>query len=439
MVRGLLIALLSACTPEGPTEAPPVVNTAPVAAPVVRLPEGARIVTDISGSMQGFLFTGSTRLTQLHEELTGAVGSRVPGSLEYCLVSNGVVCDGKNDLGRYSKNLYTGSESRFDKALDLAADDGPSARRATIVVTDGVYGGGSAAQASLAGCASGATAACISERLSQLVDGGFGVWAVAVALPFNGKVYAERAMDNDQFARMKAGLGDHQQVSEFKASATDASFKYAGPRPLLVLIVSKDAALGAALSADVAARFARIGLADPSGAGIQQAELSPLASLEAQLRPVITAGRIDRIATPGFQLGKQGAVPGGYALIARCGGTDNGALRLDGQNIHADTALSAEAPAGVAPRLKAEEGWISLGLVCNPLPAGGTTDMKFTLRGNPQVAAYLPPWVSSWSSPDTWSHPDRLFGLDQLATAAVRGALGRLPLDSTLHVRIERP
>lgn len=439
MVRGLLIALLAACAPEGPAEAPPMVNTAPVAAPAARLPEGARIVTDISGSMQGFLMPGSTRLTQLHEELTGAVGARVPGTLEYCLVSNNVVCDGKNDLGRYSQKLYTGEESRFDKALDLSADDGPGARRATLVVTDGVYGGGSAAQASLAGCASGATAACIAQRLDGLVDAGFGVWTVAVALPFNGRVYAERAMDNDQFSRMKAGLGDHQQVSEFKASATDASYRYSGPRPLLVLIVSKDAALGAALAADVAARFGRIGLADPAGPGIQQAELAPLASLEARLKPAVTAGRIDRVATEGFQLGKQGAVPGGYALIVRCGGTDNGALRLDGQNISPTTTLSAQAPAGVAPRLKAEAGWVSLGIVCSPLPAGGNTDMKFTLRGAPEVAAHLPPWVSGWSSDDTWSRPDRLFGLDQIAASAVGSALERLPLESTLHVRVERP
>ncbi|MCB9743516.1 MAG: hypothetical protein H6741_05775 [Alphaproteobacteria bacterium] len=438
-----LLALLFACTGEEPAQAPlPAKTTVAEAPKPLRLPPGARVVTDISGSMQGFVGGGGNHLIQLHEELTGALGAQgVPGALEYCLVSTDVSCDGKTNLGRYGDaKLYTGKESRFDKALDLKGDEGPDSRYVTVILTDGVYGGGGGNATDMAGCAAGATVACIGQRLVKLAEAGYGVWVVGASLPFDGRVYAERSMDQGQFDRLKAGLGDHQRVEAFKAHATDASYGYTGPRPLLTLVVTKDVTLGRKLAAELERRFKAVGVASPDGDGVHSAEWAPLDTLTEKLTPAITSARVDRVRTEGFQLGKQSATTGGYAMLVRCGATDNGALRIDGRNITSSTRLSAGAgnPDGVAPRLKIDGNAVSLGLVCADLPAGSTTDLRFTLSAEPEAMAYLDPWVRTWHAEDTWSKPEGLFGLGSLAELTTRVALEALPLEHGLFVRVER-
>ena len=65
----------------------------PVSTPTVSS-SGARVVTDVSASMQGFLRPGDVTMTRLHEEIAGAVGAHGAGALSWCGVDTEVRCEG---------------------------------------------------------------------------------------------------------------------------------------------------------------------------------------------------------------------------------------------------------------------------------------------------------------------------------------------------------
>ena len=427
---GLLVALL-AC--ERAPARPPALTAAPVAEATVELGAGSLVVTDISGSMKGFVQPGSVALSRLHEELVGALSASPAGAPALRTVDEALSAPLAADLARYSTpGLYVGASSRFDKALQRDAPEGPASRRMTVVLTDGVYGGGAADDA---GCAVGATPACVGRALSALVEAGFGVWLVAVALPFDGKVYAERAMDAGQFAQVQAGLGPGQSARDFAPSPSSAHYRYRGPRPLLAILVSRDVAGGRALMAELSGRWRGLGLAEK----VDAAELAP------GLTPpsLVTEVAWDPARrSPGLLLGRGGPSTDpasqkrlGYAQIVECGRTDAGTLRvrLSPPPAGLQATVDPGLPVGLLGpvELGAELG---LPLTCAGLAAGATTDLRVALRTQPAPAGLL----AGWSAPDTWSQPAGLFGLDAIIAQVSAEATARRPIDDTLFVRVLR-
>jgi hypothetical protein len=429
-VIGLLVALL-AC--ERSPARPPTLTAAPVAVAPAALGAGALVVTDISGSMKGFVQPGSVALSRLHEELVGALSASPAGAPALRTVDEALSPPLPAALERYSTpGLYVGASSRFDKALQLDTAEGPASRRFTVVLTDGVYGGGAGDDA---GCAVGATPACVGRALSALVEAGFGVWLVALALPFDGKVYAERAMDAGQFAQVQAGLGPGQSARDFAPSPSAAHFRYRGPRPLLAILVSRDVEGGRALKDELLARWRRLGLSEK----LDAAELAP------GLTPpslVTEVGWDPAHRSAGLLLGRGGpsADPStqkrlGYAQIVECGRTDTGTLRA--RLSPAPEGLQATVDPGLPVGLVGPIGVgvdLSLPLTCAGLAAGSTTDLRLTLRTQPAPTGLL----AGWSAPDTWSQPAGLFGLDAIIAQVSAIAAARRPIDDTLFVRVLR-
>ncbi len=408
------------------------------------LPEGALLVTDSSASMKGFVIPGSIALTTLHEELTGSLGAAVPGDIEYRTVAREVSRSLPTaSMARYSnKGLYSGGESRFDKVLDLEdEEEGPASRRLTLIVTDGVYGGAIGQSSSQAGCAVGATVACIGQRFEALVQDGYGIWMVGASLPFEGTVYAERAMDQAMFERVQQGLAEHQAVSRFHRSASEADFHYKGPRPLLIVVLTKDTALGAGLAADVKRRLESSKIADPMGRGIELAQLAPVEAQRASIAGLAFHGTK---VTPGFLMGDAAVLQGpggaraGFGQVIQCGRQDKAMLQAtvagmrDDLELRLGPSVSDEAVVQIE---RLEQGF-AFGVLCEKLPAAQVSDLTLELHSDHLAAALQEGWSNEWSAPDTYSRPDALFGLADIARAATKPAASGLGLDDRLYLRV---
>lgn len=349
-----LVAVLSLAAACGKEEPPPpgkdgtgavVKPREPPPMPVreVRPPEpigkGARILIDMSMSMQGFLtgnpiaengqkVKGTTAKTDsvAIENLLNAVGESLgkanAGELDYCEIGIGGTGEPKckdvgakpgnyRDTARFSatrspiaaalspREAAVGTEPSPQGIVRGAVDD----RRITVLVTDGVQAdpmdGGERPKA----CQAGADLYCFRDVLVARAKAGYHIWLVAASLRFDGTVYAEQGLTAQQFEMTKAHLADLRKQSgwnsEFKrleadhfaltTNAKDAKFTYRGARPILIVVLTRD-------SSQSEGREFGQAVAD----GIVERLRASTAGL---LAP---AGRIESMRLTGYGVGKHG-------------------------------------------------------------------------------------------------------------------------------------
>jgi hypothetical protein len=393
---------------------------------------GARVVTDVSASMQGFIRPDDVTMTRLHEEIAGAVGAHSTGALSWCGVDTEIRCEGTlPNLSRYSsRKFYASQVGQYHLALDPGASEG-----LTIVVTDGGVGGGGGGATDTEGCSAGSTVACVSGRLRDLIDQGFGVWAVGVALPFDGTVYAERALDKGMFERIAAGA-TAGKVSDLQPSAGRATYHYEGPRPILILVTTRDIAGGRAIAAELQQRLLKQSIADPLGAGVEMAEWAPLPVPRIAFAGVSAEPGTD-MRTAGFLLGPGLVNDDRYEQQIACGVSDKGYVRARLTAMQPGLVIEKHPNARGIEQLDPVEDGFRLGVVCGNLPSG-TSRLGLRVRLEDPVGKLHSKWIDAWSADDSFSRPDGLFGLSLLARAAEDEAARSVPPVAEVVLRVDR-
>lgn len=412
-------------------------------------------------------------MASLHAEIEAALAESGLGVPKRCTVGGEVRCDGPQsavDLGR--ARLYAEQGARLDVALtrrpppakvdaNAPPDTDPlDEARVTIVVTDGMPYTATGTGDAPSPCAQGADPTCIGTVLAARADEGFGVWLVGVLLPFKGNHYVERTVSPEYLAQTEAHVAELKFDARnlgvtFAASGPirqdksgSASFAYQGYKPLLVLVLSRDAALARTFVGNLKRKLEAAPLRPgkmQAGHAVATVELAPLDAPTLALTTVAVLSGAEQqksgipvAALAEFRLDGQQAIEGGVLTKFWCGGAGQGLYRVGyrrtGQGV-LPSYLAAEqtlvvdpaAPAGViAPPIVAGELGFRTGIKCAALPKGHTATklaLGTTLRLDPAGASEA--WWASgpqgWSSVDKHTMPERVYGLEGL----VRGMLER--------------
>jgi hypothetical protein len=436
---------------------------------------GARIVTDISGSMKGFALPGSTRLYTLHElieRVTRNVLAAVEpqARIDRCVVGETLDCVKPPPLSAMDKaSTYTARESR----LDLFFTGPPSAPRPTditsappqdpiqqyrlsILVTDGMAA--RAPGATAAGpCLAGADPECIGHLLRQRVQQGYGIWLGLLYLPFEGLHFAERPLDESHWERLRQHLADLGRDPSFPnitfaARRVDSrvpftAFHFSGVKPLLILLLSRDVDLGRRWMATFRDLAAKESLAQPAQ-GIYGMELAPLA---------LPTRRIEK-----FSLDPQGKVSRMRYVVARrppsaafldvlleCQRNGTGRFRLHWVETPPAPPAEVSMPfrwtweflEGTFPaesiRLEVTPQSVDLLEITCPWLRPGRYEAWWVLR--PQVEVRSSPdafWVHLHSE-NIYEAPERLFGLRDIVQTALQEATRRSWASDCLRLRVE--
>jgi len=304
---------LAACNSASCTKTPtPPVDPQKICSPTSQQPPavtgtGAVIVTDISGSMKGFVASESTRLYTVHDALEralrDALGSvSAEGTIRRCDLGTGLECRSPHTKEDMHKNIYNAPQSRLDRFFDPeqpgAAPAGKPAQegglidssRIAVLVTDGVQA--QSGSASGKACLGGADPECIAYLLKQRAKDGYGIWLALLLMPFKGTYDAERPLDETHWQRIEEHLStlpqdSHFQGVTFKADRAQAkapfrSYQFQGVKPYLVVALSKDWRAGRAFIRQFTENIQKARVTEPAD-GIYRIELAPLPSQTLQL------------------------------------------------------------------------------------------------------------------------------------------------------------
>lgn len=271
---------------------PPPATTSPGPSPVATRPtlptprpapgHGAQVIVDSSQSLAGFTAardvarsgrtrwrdSGSTRMSALHEQVIERALAQLNANAPFkrCLLDTELRC-GEVPVQALQFNdpqTYRGTDAALDRVLrrpvaharpDANEQDFLDPFAITVLLTDGFQTVPTPAQgASDVNCAGGADPACLGSLLAARVRDGFGVWIGRVNMPFGGMYYPERPID-EMWPRIEAHVDDlnhnHPEWNgvQFGArhgrrGAPGGSFRWEGARPLLMIVLSRDVALG---------------------------------------------------------------------------------------------------------------------------------------------------------------------------------------------------
>lgn len=502
----------------GPQAAPK-----PGSAPTI----SGQIYTDITPTMQGFAggVGSSTSLRQVHNHLEVAVSEATsPGprrcslgakwvcakyqepELRKCVswgTTPAVVCASRPaDYGAAATYAAVTETSKLDDVLvrrpvpEKVDPDHPAPvdhldeARLTVIVSSGIEPGAlttgagvTAAQA----CAAGSNPACVASALVERAKEGFGVWAVTVALPFQGTYVADVPVDAKFLGATKGHLESLDKVAagqttpfvgvDFNATsqtafnargASSSKYTYEGLRPLLVIALSRDHTAGRAfvkaftekLRADPALRPGKMVFEDVVGA----VELSPLAAdsyalAPLELAPKGPAGQGD--TPPGalaeFHVSAPGASVGGSWADVSCGANGKAWLLahykatpplipLPGyikQTVWLDGPSSNEVlpPKTSVSQRNGEDPAFRIFASCGPLAARPEAwAVEYLMRAKSEVdpSALGTAWFARVSAPNAYEMPERVYGLSEVFGAVLRQAVNKEYCAQKVRINIRR-
>ncbi|HEX8072863.1 MAG TPA: hypothetical protein VF546_23155 [Pyrinomonadaceae bacterium] len=215
------------------------------------------IVGDASGSMQGFAKAGTPRLAALYQLLYRNAGA-VPPQL-VALTSDPATRAPRLAPVAQAGFFGTLKSYRGDTDLVFALQQMQQRGGLNVFATDGMQSGGTYLQ--------------VKEQLLRMVRDGWGVWLLAVKLPFDGTFDPEQPLDLETARgaiEQCARQDDPRAVISYKPGST-RFYNYAGLKPLLLFVLTKDIGAGRDLTQRLAANLK----ADPQYSA-QVAELAPL-------------------------------------------------------------------------------------------------------------------------------------------------------------------
>lgn len=428
---------------------------------------GALIVTDISGSMQGFAQTSSRRIYTVHDALDRAVRGATNEAIQRCELGEAIDCEHPKPLSQMDNpTTYTARESRLDKFLaqpnstekDKPAEDMLAQHRISILISDGMQARNANGSAE-SPCLGGADPKCMAFLLKQRADDGYGVWLTLFYLPFSGEHYAERPLDDALWQKIEAHAAALSQDPAFpgvsfsvKRQGKEVGFnhyQFKGVKPMIVLALSRDINVGRRFTKDFSEAIKREGVPQPANA-VYTIELAPLSVSERRVtkielpRDAPIAGvypvegkrakkeealfdyliECDRNAATRLTLsweetqGEQ-VVPTGvrvvYNLVAMNEGT------LPGQNL----------------TMKPAEKTVEMQLTCDHLDKGKyetCLNLEAEFSTDPNSKAF---W-QTLSSDNMYEAPERLFGLQDLIQEVLNSTLKRPRVTDRVIFHLER-
>jgi hypothetical protein len=330
------------------------------------------------------------------------------------------------------------------------------------------------APSSALACRGGPSPACISAALTERVKQGYGVWLVTLSLRFNGDFVARAAKDKRFVAATDAHLkalklvatGETPRFSsvEFQVGPQQRDtippdpnlsvFHYRGVRPLMIFVVARDPSTGRRFVASLveklkASPVLRPGTMTPDEV-VQSAELAPLAlptyklSAVEKLSSVAQEG-IDPTAVAEFQFNKSTQDVGGVTADSTCGAKGRAWTAAHFDETPGDGVLAPFVAASPLLRGPIGGGGDSLPpnvSVCDhdsgkPECAVAKDPRSFRIAVNCAPFTIRPtPWLIEYglrrrvavderamensflgqqSSPDTYTMPERVYGLKEVA------------------------
>jgi hypothetical protein len=348
LLSALLIGGCSSCT----TTVDPAIRTCQPVAEATPLPpltgSGALIVTDISGSMNGFAIPSSVKLFTLHSELERSVRNGIASAepnplIKRCYLGVNLECQKQLNLRDLDNpGTYSAKESRLDLFMLSAKKDGDNKDnkpesdpldpyRIAVLVTDGMEASASNAS-SAAPCMAGADPDCMAHLLVERAQHGYGIWMAVLLLPFKGNHYAERPMDNTMWQKTQqhvAALAEDPYFKGVKFNAkrtgTNVPFEYyqfEGVKPIMVLVLSKDLQAGRAVMQQFTESIKREAIAQPAEA-VYSIELAPLST---KLRQIAKIGLPPTAQAEGARPLFSGRKGGIYDYLIECDRNGSAAL-----------------------------------------------------------------------------------------------------------------
>jgi len=443
------------------------------------IPTGAAVFVDVSGSMRGFVSNGGDiRIETLHLAVGNALSKAGAGPVDYCEVGSGPKpkCNLEADAKRYrNAKVYAGASSQISAALAEIPPDAPlekdgtiavspvDARGVSVVLTDGIEVSDREALTpgeKAAGCLPGLDTYCFQRVLTQRARAGYGIWLHVISLDFNGRVYPERGMNRDMYAKVNDYLaalrtregpykslnGKGMRITPSQAGGQgDGFYRFEGVRPLLILVMSRDIAAGRKVSQNLAAELETAAVANPPGRhrflelapyGLDQVSFDP-SSVALDLGaapanegpPKVRLLRAPRREVPNELVVDLECEADGKAFIGFAATTTGSAPASLPERLQTIQKVEL-ATQGLAPESVSFEELSAPGgsrgrtrLVCRGLRRDRPTEVSFDLktglehRGAAPDAS--PPWWSEWTSPDTYSQPERMHRLADLVEAVL--------------------
>jgi hypothetical protein len=447
-------ARAAAPAPSAPTPAP--LAIAPPTAPVsVALPDGARIYVDLSFSMIGFPAGGPANLESVHQQVLSSLAANGQQVVEYCELGKdpAPTCGITATPMRYrNKDLYKGLTSPLATVFETPAPDPAVAqrpraavfdKRISVFITDGLESGSPLA----AGAPEGGGGAIPGPNVYRLRDAinerskdGFGTWALTISLPFSGRVIPERGLGKELFKRAQDHLktvaldpayqGIRMEARDHKMEPNgEHHYSYLGPRPLLVLVVSQDIALGRAFVDTLKKRLRDEKVSQPADR-VESLELAPH-----DVRSIAFSGLKSTLA--------RGERTHFMRIVERKeGGFFHGRYECRGPaagRIEFSTYVAREAtvklPGGLKQTIDLQATALPAtpGVVTAPTALGGgrfaaevdcakvtqETVIDFALTSAVVRTEQATGWWDAWSAPNAYEMPERLFGLADFVQGVV--------------------
>lgn len=191
--------------------------------------EGANtlILGDTSGSMKGYPRAGANRLGGLYQLLYRNVTT--PQLAALTSDSNGTA-----RVDTVTQAAFFSSQANYRGETDLvfALQHIQNQNGLTVFVTDGMQSGG--------------TYLRVKEELLKMVRDGWGVWLLALKLPFNGVYDPEQTIDLEVLGPsiQECARQDDNHASVSFKRGSNRFYDYTGLKPLLFFVLSKDATAG---------------------------------------------------------------------------------------------------------------------------------------------------------------------------------------------------
>lgn len=212
------------------------------------------ILGDTSGSMKGYSKASANRLSALYQLLYR--NTAAPQLAALTSDSNG-----GGRIAVVDKAAFFSAQGNYRGETDLvfALQHVQKQNGLTVFVTDGMQSGG--------------TYLRVKEEMLKMVGDGWGLWLLALKLPFDGIYDPEQTIDLDVMGpsiQECARQNDNRAIVTFK-KGSNRFYNYAGLKPLLFFILSKDVTAGR----DLVQRLDFNLKADPQYS-VNIAELAPL-------------------------------------------------------------------------------------------------------------------------------------------------------------------
>ena len=419
-------------------------------------PEGGRVLVDLSGSMQGFANAGETNIESVYRKLFGSFSAVEAVPLDVCTVG-----EGETECGEEADPTELREASVYDASSSLLAEaiapveagqeekSPVDEKGLTVLMTDGLdVGRGTREKESKElFCIPGPESFCLQRALIARAEQGYGIWLVGLSLPFEGRVYPERGLDESMFEETKAHLKTLREESGFASGAGEmgvrslhvnkgsgrSNYFYEGARPLLFFVMSRDVERGQSFVDRLTDSLQKAEVATPADR-LEAVRLTPYQPGRYSFQGVALPAKARGSASLQKQRGTW-REDSGLQAEYRCSGRKPTPLHLKlgmdtppkpeltGQlSESANVGLvSAPSEKSVRPPSELEDqlGVHLSGVNCLHLSAGShrvVYDLKVGLeytKGEGQT------WWNEWNAPNTYETPERVYRIREIVEAVM--------------------